>query len=84
MSLLPTGTNKTQCGQPPSYGHSPLQKAMEVLLHVKLPVPEWRWEVSRTFFCPDAAQVHLLVHGEYGRAPWGGGSGGRLGQASGG
>lgn len=84
MSLLPTGTNKTQCGQPPSYGHSPLQKAMEVLLHLKLPVSERCWELSRTSFCCDAAQGHLIVHGEYARDPWGGGSGGRLGQASGG
>lgn len=55
------GTNETQSGQPssgqclhPMPTHSPLQKAMEVLLHLKRPVPEWDRETSWAFLSFDA------------------------------
>lgn len=59
-----------------SYAYSPLQKAMKVLLHLKLPVPEWDRETCWAFLCLDA-QADLLVHGEHARTS-GGGGGGRL------
>lgn len=61
-----------------SYAYSPLQKAMEVLLlHLKLPVPEWDRETSWAFLCLDA-QAYILVRGEHARASRGSGDGGRL------